>query len=144
LLYWGWMTRDRDDADAGAVALARGATMLAEIGDMPCAIDNTVRLAEHFVDEAMVDAALPHLAFASRQARSGSPGFVTRIADVACRAAALSGDAGLASTLAAYLEAEGKVVPVEVTALDTSTSKQPLLGDQDVLGMVLAWASPEP
>jgi predicted ATPase/class 3 adenylate cyclase len=140
LLYWGWMTRDRDDADSGAVALARGATMLAEIGDLPCAIDNTVRLAEHFVDEAMVDAALPHLAFASRQARSGSPGFVTRIADVACRAAALSGDSDLASVLAAFLEAEA--VPDGVTAQDPSPSKQPLLRDQDVLDMVLAWASP--
>jgi hypothetical protein len=101
LLYWGWLTRDREGTgtESGSGALASGAEMLAEVGDISCAVRFTSDLVGHLLTTQDVTESIPHLAFMARQASNDATRFAPLVTRVACRAAAQAGDLEVAAVI---------------------------------------------
>jgi hypothetical protein len=62
----GAATKDRDGGEAGGSAVTRRASILAEIGDIPCAVNASNDMIDHQLGRDQVDKALAHLVFAAR------------------------------------------------------------------------------
>lgn len=104
LIYWGAVTKDSADDEAGDSAVTRGASILAEIGDIPCALGATTDIVNYLIDHDDVDRAREHLEFATRQARSDPDRFASTTANMALGVMAASADPEAADRLRPYLD----------------------------------------
>ena len=103
LIYWGAMTKGSEDQTAGEAAVTRGASMLAEIGDIPCAIGSTADIVAYLTDQDQLELARQHLDFARRQARSDPDRFAGDTASMAIQVMGASADTEAAERLRHYL-----------------------------------------
>lgn len=123
--------------------------MLAEIGDLPCALNFSSDLIGHLVESGQADAARPHLQFSARQARADPARFAPVVAAASCRAALAAGDVATAALFVGYLDARRKSDGDDCRAALESVASDELpdwlangarLSDAEVLDLVGSWA----
>ncbi|MGF1616885.1 MAG: adenylate/guanylate cyclase domain-containing protein [Acidimicrobiia bacterium] len=150
LIYWGAVTKDQDDGEAGDIAVTRGASILAEIGDIPCAVNASIDMIDYQLGHGQVDKALAHLVFAARQSGADPSRFASRLAAVSCRLMVVSGDLRAAATLLGFIEAReasgGACRDMVMAGLDAAETEELLgaglrLSDADILGHISTWAA---
>jgi hypothetical protein len=150
LLYWGAATTDQDDGEAGDSAVTNGASILAEVGDIPCAVNASIDMIDHQLGRNQVDKALAHLVFAARQSGADPPRFahpVWRRRPVASwRRVANTGPRPPSSASSKQGRARGACRDIVMGGLD-ATEAEVLCGsgsrasDADILGHISAWAA---
>ena len=102
LVYWGGITKDRDDGLTGDRAITEGAEMLAEVGDIPCSLQAIDDIVTYQLEHDQIERALGHLVFAARQASVDPGTFAMRTTAIACRAAVASRDLATAAVVLGY------------------------------------------
>jgi predicted ATPase/class 3 adenylate cyclase len=118
LLYLGEAHRGRGDTQPAHVELAEAATILAEVGDLPCSTWSALQMIRGLIEHHRLQDAGRELAAVALRLLAFERELITEVASVACRLSLLAGDLRAAARFLGHARAFEPGAVADLAALD--------------------------